>query len=250
MNMYNLVQGLGIIAYLVCFIAYGKKYKVSKLKSFLLGIASMIIYFVLVKFLAWVEMGFKGFGTENAIRVYVLIPAFMYWIAKFAKVDPIKIFDMEAPAGVLMYGVAHFACVFEGCCHGFAYFEGTPMYKIAHALTGTNMLPMQWFESICGILVFVVLAIIAHKKKYKTNGRLLCTWYIVFGTQRFFWEFLRDNQKVIKFAEMQQADGYIGISNLAIWSALMVLAGVILLFVFRYLEKNGKLKTSKQTASA
>ena len=214
----------------------------------MLGVAGMIIYLVLVKFLAWAETGFKSFGAENGIRVYVLLPIFMYGLAKISKVDPLKLFDMEAAACVLMYGVSHLACIFAGCCQGFQYYEGTKMYNIAYALTGTNMLPVQLGESICALLVFALVFAIGHIKKYETHGYLLCIWYIVFGAERFLWEFLRDNYKVIKIAEMQQADGYIGISNLAIWSALMFLVGIILLIVFRNIEKKNKAKTEDKKA--
>ncbi len=236
------------MAYLIFFTWYGKNFKISRIKSFLLGVAGMIIYLILVKFLAWAETGFKEFGAENGIRVYVLLPIFMYALAKFSKVDPVKLFDMEAAACVLMYGLSHLACIFAGCCQGFVYHEGTPMYNLAMKLTGTAMLPVQLGESIAALLVFALVFAVGHIKKYDTHGYLLCIWYIVFGTERFFWEFLRDNQKVIRIAPLQQADGWFGISNLAIWSALMVLAGIVLLFVFRHIEK--KQKAEKETATA
>lgn len=244
--MYDIVQALAIVVYLVFITFYGKNFKISKLKSFLLGVAGMIVYLILVKFLAWAETGFKSFGAENGIRVYVLLPIFMYGLAKIAKVAPRKLFDMEAAACVLMYGVSHLACIFAGCCQGFQYYEGTTMYKIANTLTGTNMLPVQLGESIAALLVFALVFTIGHIKKYDTNGYLLCTWYIVFGFQRFFWEFLRDNNKVIKFVEMKQADGYIGISNLAIWSALMFFTGLILFVYFK--KTKDKVKAKKIAA--
>ena len=247
--MYGLVQGLAAVAYMIFFTWYGKKFNISRIKSFLLGAAGMVIYLILVKFLAWAETGFKEFGAENGIRVYVLLPIFMYALAKFAKVKPTKLFDMEAAACVLMYGLSHLACIFQGCCQGFQYYEGTPMYNLAMKLTGTNMLPVQLGESISALLVFALVYAVGHIKKYDTHGYLLCIWYIVFGTERFFWEFLRDNLKVFKIAPLTQTDGYIGISNLAIWSALMVLAGVILLFVFRHLEKKEKLHKAQQAAT-
>lgn len=248
MAAYDIIQALSTVLYLVFFTLYGKNFKISKIKAFLMGVASMIIYLVLVKFLAWAETGFQSFGAENAIRVYVLIPIFIYGVAKIAKVDPVKLFDLEAGACVLMYGVGHLACIFAGCCHGFQYYEGTTMYNIANTLTGTNMLPVQLGESISALLVFALVVIVGHVKKYDTNGYLLCIWYITFGTGRFFWEFLRDNQKVIKIAEMKQADGYIGISNLAIWAALMVLAGIVLLFVFRNIKKKKMAKSEVMAA--
>ncbi len=250
MSTYSTIQAVATVIYMIFFTFYGKNFKISKLKSFLLGVAGMIVYLILVKFLAWAETGFKEFGAENGIRVYVLLPIFMYGLAKIAKVDPVKLFDMEAAACVLMYGISHLACIFAGCCQGFQYYEGTTMYNIAHALTGTNMLPIQLGESISALLVFALVYAVGRIKKYDTHGYLLCIWYIVFGTERFFWEFLRDNQKVFKFVEMKQADGYIGISNLAIWSALMVLAGVILLFVFRNLEKKEKAKLEAEKVAA
>lgn len=249
MTPYELIQALATVIYMVFFTWYGKNFKISKTKSFLLGVAGMIIYLILVKFLAWAETGFKEFGAENGIRVYVLLPIFMYGLAKFAKVDPVKLFDMEAAACVLMYGVSHFACIPQGCCQGFQYHEGTALYNLAMKLTGTNMLPIQLGESISALIVFAIVFIVGHKKKYDTHGYLLVIWYIIFGTERFFWEFLRDNQKIIKFVPLQQADGYLGISNLAIWSALMVLAGIILLFVFRNTEKKQKAKVAIESVA-
>lgn len=235
--MYDLIQGFAIVIYLVFFTFYGKHFGISKIKSLVLGICGMIIYLMLVKFLAWAETGFRYFGSENGIRVYVCLPIFIFLLAKFAKVEPLKLFDMQAAACVLMYGVSHFACVFAGCCHGFAYYEGTTMYKIAHMLTGTNMLPLQIFESLTGLAVFLLVYIVGRKKNYQTNGRLFCLWYLTFGAARFFWEFLRDNVKVIRIAPMTQADGYIGISSLAIWSVLMVLAGFLMLYIIHNVEQ-------------
>ena len=235
--MYDLIQGFATVIYLVFFTLYGRHFKISKIKSFILGLCSMIIYLLLVKFLAWAETGFQSFGSENAIRVYIFIPIFIYLLAKIAKVEPLKLFDMQAAACVLMYGVGHFACVFAGCCHGFAYYEGTTMYNIAYALTGTNMLPMQMFETITGLAIFALVYIVGHIKRYETNGRLFCLWFVTFGTARFFWEFLRDNPKIIIFAPLKQADGYFGLSSLALWAAAMAVGGVLVYFVIRRLEK-------------
>ena len=80
--MYDLIQGLGIVTYLLFFTFYGKHYNISKLKSFILAVSGMIIYLFLVKFLAWAETGFRYFGSENGIRVYVFLPIFIYVLAK------------------------------------------------------------------------------------------------------------------------------------------------------------------------
>lgn len=235
--MYDIIQALGIITYLLFFTFHGKNFKITKLKSFILAVCGMIIYLFLVKFLAWAETGFQSFGSENGIRVYVFLPIFIYGLAKIAKVKPLRLFDLQAAPCVLMYGVSHFACVFAGCCQGFVYHEGTGMCNLANTLTGTNMLPIQIGEAVSALIVFAIVLVVGIKKKYQTNGRLFCLWYIIFGTERFFWEFLRDNEKIIKFAELKQADGYFGISSLAIWSALMAVTGVVMYFIILKSEK-------------
>lgn len=235
--MYGLIQGIAAIVMLVCGTLYGVKYGIPKLKALILTSCMMICYLVLVKFLAWIELGFQSFGSENAIRVYVFMSFCAVAAAKIAKINPLQFLDMQAPAWVLTYGVGHFACVFAGCCHGFAYYEGTVMYKIAHALTGTNMLPMQIFESVSAILIFFILHWRGKACSFQANGRIFCLYYITFGFQRFLWEFLRDNKKIIAFAPLKQADGVIGISTLAIWAFLMCMVGFLVLYVIHGIEK-------------
>lgn len=225
--MYDLVQGISYISALVFVMLYGKHYGVSKFKSVIMMICGMICYLFLLKFLAWAENGFRSFGAENAIRAYVFLPLLIYGLAKLGGIETFVAYDLIGLGCLLGYGVGHYACIFAGCCHGFAYHDGTIMYKIAYTLTKTNMLPLQFMEATSAMLIFGLLCYVAAKMNYQTNGRVLCLWYLLFGTTRFLWEFLRDNEKVIKFAPLKQADGYFGISSLAIWSALMVGAGFV-----------------------
>lgn len=236
--MYDLIQALALIAYVIMFTFYGRHYKIPRLKSFLMGLFTIIVYLLLVKFLAWAETGFKSFGSENAIRVYVCIPVLMFLFAKVVKEDVLHVFDLIGISSILVYGIGHLACIFPGCCHGFAYHEGTFMYRVSYALTGTNMLPLQLMESVSALLIFIILYVTAYKMQYKTKGRIFCLWYWLFGGSRFFWEFLRDNRKVIVFAPLKQADGYFGLSTLALWAAGMAITGVIFyFFVVRRYEK-------------
>lgn len=240
--MYALINGISYIAALLFVMLYGKKYGVSKFKSVLMMICGMICYLFLLKFLAWAEGGFKSFGAENAIRAYVFLPLLIWGLSKLGKIDTLVAYDLIGMGTLLGYGVGHYACIFAGCCHGFRYYEGTFMYKIAFALTGTNMLPLQFFEATSAMLIFAILLIVAAKMKYKTNGRLFCLWFWLYGVTRFMWEFLRDNKKVVVFAPLEQADGNIGISSLAIWSLLMVAAGVV---VYLNIWKTEKEKENK-----
>lgn len=105
------------------------------------------------------------------------------------------------------------------------------MYLLANILTGTNRLPNQIIESIGALLIFLILWIVAKRNHYKTKGYLYYIMLILYGSQRFLLEFLRDNNKVIVFYDLKNADGAFGISNLAIWAAAMFIEGVIILYL-------------------
>lgn len=235
--MYALIQGLAMVAYIITFIFFGKGFGFSKIKSLLLGsIAASVSYLVII-LITWVDNGFTQFGAQNAVRGFVFFPFLIYFLAKASRTDYRKLCDFNGFPGILWYGLGHLACLTEGCCHGFAYYEGTTMYKIAYALTGTNMLPNQLVESIAALITAAVLLIIIIKKKYQTKGYTYFLMLIIYGTQRFFFEFFRDNKKVIVFSELKSAKGQFGISELAIWSLAMIVVGVVFLVCMKAKDK-------------
>lgn len=235
--MYALIQGAAMLIYIVVLTLYGKKYGFSRAKSFLLGFLAVTVDYVVILLMTWVENGFKGFGAQNAVRVFVFNPLLIYIVAKIIKVDFRKYCDYNAFPAMLWYGLGHIACITEGCCHGFAYKEGSLMYKIAFTLTGTNMLPQQLIETIGALLIGAILLAIGYKFKFNTKGYMYFIMLILYGSQRFFFEFFRDNNKLIIIKEMVSADGNIGISNLALWALAMFIEGVILLVVLSYIDK-------------
>lgn len=240
--MYDLIQGLAMVIYVIVLTFYGKYYGFSKSKSFILGFLAVSIDFIVILLATWVESGFKNFGAQNAVRVFVFNPLLIYLVAKAMKVDVRKFGDYNAFPGMLWYGLGHIACITEGCCHSFAYNEGTFMYKIANALTGTNMLPQQIFETAGALLIAAILLAVGIKYKFKTNGYMYYIMLMLYGSQRFFFEFFRDNDKIIKFAPLEQAEGYLGISNLAMWALAMFVEGAILLIALRIYDKKKKQK--------
>jgi prolipoprotein diacylglyceryltransferase len=68
-------------------------------------------------------------------------------------------------------------------------------------------------------------------------------FHVLFGGTRFLWEFLRDNNKIIKFARMNGAltaereVAYWGISNRAIWALISFLVGVVMFICLRRYHK-------------
>lgn len=235
--MYTLIQGLTAIIFVIFTSWYGAKYKISKLKSFIIGLVYLIIYIILVKFLGWAATGFKYLGPENAVKSYLFLPFFVFLISKISNIKFIKLLDMLAAPSVMAYGLGHLACIFAGCCHGFSYYEGTFLFNLSMFLTGTNKLPIQLGESITALIIFAIVYYLGERKKHSANGILFCTWYILFGIERFLWEFLRDNKKLILFSEFDSCGGFFGISELALWALSMLIIGIILLYYIKKKEK-------------
>lgn len=244
--LYSTIQVLSIIAWVVFNFVYGRRYGYSKSKSFFLAVMYVAFTWFFIFFLTWVCNGFKSFGQQNAVRAFSTLPLVAWIESKIFKIDFRDYLDCCAIGPALTYFVGHIACIFEGCCHGFEYEEGTAAYNIAMKLTGTNMLPQQAFEAFAALLVCLAVYFIAVKHNHHWGGRLLPITLIIYGVQRFFWEFLRDNDKLIIFKEMTGAvrhypEGspvaYWGISELALWSVEMIIEGIIFIIVFNHIDK-------------
>lgn len=226
-----------MVVYIVVLTFYGQQYGFSKVKSFILGTLAVSIDFTIILLVTWVENGFQNFGAQNAVRIFVFNPLLIYIVAKCMKVDFRKFNDFNAFPGMLWYGLGHLACLCTGCCHGYAYNEGSVMYNIAYTLTGTNMLPQQLIESVGALAIAAILLWIGIKYKFQTKGYMYYIMLILYGSQRFFLEFFRDNEKVIVFNEMTSANGQFGISSLALWALAMFVEGVVLLAIIVYVDK-------------
>ena len=217
---------------------YCHKHGFSKLKAFMMAGFNTVLTWSIIFLLSWMCNEFQGFGTQNAVRVFVTFP-FIIWVqAKIFNVNFRELSDRYAVGPVLTYFVGHIACMFVGCCHGFEYEEGTKLYSIAHALTGKNMLPQQLFEVLGAFITSLVIYYFFIKTKQNAGGRLFWWMTIAYGTQRFFFEFFRDNKKLFLIKEMEGAlhhdpdihgAAYWGISELALWAIGMIIVGAIML---------------------
>lgn len=246
--MYALIQGIAMLIYIIVLTFYGKNFGFSRGKSFLLGFIAVAVDYVVILLTTWVESGFRNFGAQNAVRVFVFNPLLIFLVAKAMKIDFKKYLDYNAFPAMIWYGLGHIACITEGCCHSFAYNEGTFLYKVAYALTGTNMLPQQIFETIGALLIAAIILAISIKYKFKTNGYMYFLMLVLYGSQRFIFEFFRDNNKVIVFRRLYTANGNLGISNLALWALAMFVEGVIFIAVFYYIDKKRKNQIQEKTA--
>ena len=245
--IYNGGQIFSLLFALAVSMFLAKYYGIGRTKAFLINVISQIVCFAGVFILTWMENGFQRFGEQNAVRVYPFLVLIALLDCKLFKVDFLRCMDYQSITMPLIYGVGHFACLARMCCFGFHYQEGSAGYAVAHALTGTDQLPMQIFESVSSLLVFAIVIIVAVKTRFKVTGYLLAICQILFGGMRFFWEFLRDNNKLIVFGPMNGAvneageQAVWGISNLAFWALAIFAAGVILFVCLKiYHSKESK----------
>jgi len=216
--------GIVIVAFVMQFlflIFYRKKYHISVVGTTTLLITVYPIAYFWLLVITWVENGFKNFGSNNIVRLFVWIPLIAIPIAKLLKIEKRTVTDFLAPSMALEQAIAHTVCPISGCCYGYPFEGGIWNVKLQEYL-----FPNQWLECLVAFLIFCGLVIYAVKTGFDRRGKIYPVFLIFFGFTRFLLEFLRDNQKLIW-----------GISNLALHALVMVLVGIIWLVRLNKWEK-------------
>ena len=165
--MYTLIHILSMVISVLFNTYYGYKLGLTKAKAALSSAFSLALLYMTMLIIPWVESGFKVFGAQNMVKTYAFAPIIFIFVWLVFKIDYRKVSDMHAIWPMILHGVSHLACIPEGCCGGYEYLEGTKMYNLAQALTGTNMIPNQLFESIAALLIAAIFFFIAWKILFK-----------------------------------------------------------------------------------
>jgi phosphatidylglycerol:prolipoprotein diacylglycerol transferase len=209
--IYEAFTALGFTGVIIFNLWNCKHYGFSKKKSLLYTIVVYTLTFLWMYIMYWAESGFQKWGGNNIVRVFVWLPVVAFPISKLMNMDWKKSLDFIAPCICINHGIAHFGCIFAGCCRGYAYTKGlwNPVLKI-------RTFPIQPIEAITATAIAVVLGVIAKKNDYKTKGYLYPLMLILFGYSRFFFEFGRDNNKL-----------FLGISNLALHALFAGVVGTV-----------------------
>ena len=201
----------GLVGELISATILSKKYGEKPWKAlvtWLIGVPALY-YWMKVQF--WIESGFKTFGGYNIVRTYIWFPVVAWLFSRLLKADPKKMCDSFGPSCVIIQAIAHWGCAFMGCCYGYPYENG--IYNVA---LRDYRFPIQIVEAVVSLLIVVLLLNRTRLKGFVSDGTQFPWMLILFGGTRFFLEFLRDNEKI-----------FLGISNLAIHSLIMVVAGII-----------------------
>lgn len=137
------------------------------------------------------------------------------------------------PCCVLVaHAFGRLGCFFAGCCYGV---ESGTWLDVQFPKLRHPALPTQLFESIFLFILLAVCLFLLIKFGFKHNMSL---YLIAYGIFRFVIEFWRDDERGELVA---------GISPSQFWSIVMVVLGIGLIFVMRWL---GKKRAAELAAAA
>ena len=214
--LYYLFFVLGFVAVLTFGLIYYRKFKFTFVQALLIVLTVYPIAVAVMFTQYWIESGFKDWGGNNIVRVFIWIPVIALPFTKLLKVDWKKALEFLAPLPCVVHGIAHYGCIFEGCCCGYPVEFG----GIWNPVSKNYLFPVQPIEATVAVMIVVITVWIVRRYGYSGKSNAYPLMLIMFGSTRFALEFLRDNQKL-----------FWGISNLAIHAFVMFVVGVVWYFV-------------------
>ena len=106
-------------------------------------------------------------------------------VSRFLHKDGMTILDYVSPSFPLFHSIARFACLLGGCCYGIPWRWGVIMAESPNIVR----FPVQIAESICCIIIFIVLLFRAKRiNSYKGSFR---KYLLLYACCRFLLEFFR-----------------------------------------------------------
>jgi phosphatidylglycerol:prolipoprotein diacylglycerol transferase len=156
------------------------------------------------------------------------------WYTIRHKIDVWKALDVLAPAVVLGQAIGRFACLAAGCCHGrptdvawaVTYRDmysfrtvGTPIDVPVH--------PVQIYESLAAIVIFVVLLRMAQRKTF--DGQVAIAYVLLYSVARFVVEYYR--------GDASRGTVFGGLFSTSQFISLALFAGALALLPYLYKKK-------------
>ena len=223
-TVYNCVNTASFFAALLFSILNRKKFNIPFWQVIIFVYLNDLFMGYVNQYVLWAGTGFKNFDERNMAVSFAFIPVLALLLSFIFRKDYGNMLDFFAFPPMVAHAVCRWACIFPGCCYGYECNFG-----IYNVFKSTRLFPVQLLESAISITIVVVLMIVFKKQNSISRGFLMPLMLIMYGTARFFTEFLHDNKKI-----------FIGISYVAYNCLFMVLVGIILLFI---LKKRNKLRS-------
>ncbi len=162
---------------------------------------------------------------------------FALWYLRRHRMPTWKTADLIVPALALGHGFGRIGCFSAGCCYGRSC--ASPLgvsfnSEYAHNLTGiplgTELHPVQLYEAGLNFLNFLVLFALLKKKRF--DGLVFSFYIVNYSIIRYFTEFFRGDHPD-KVYLIQNPSPYLSISYPQLFAIAGLIAGVILLFIFK-----------------
>ncbi len=201
--MFEMIPLYGMFVLLAVFIGLFVVYKNSKFLNLNRDEIIVLFVYILLGIIYWAkyfsflsnyqiyvgEFDFWKVGLSSYGAVIGVLFMLFFYSRQFKKkfIDLIYIFSPSIP---LMYGISKLGCFFAGCCYGMKY--SGPFYVIYNysnsAIKGVKLFPVQLFESIIFILIFIYI-------NNKKDNRLVTVGqtFIISGIAKFLLDYLRFN---------------------------------------------------------
>jgi len=142
--------------------------------------------------LTWSTM--QAAGVFSGGLIAALLAA--VWYIRRHHLPALRLCDAFMPGLALGHAIGRIGCFSAGCCWGKPtnHFWGiTFTNPLANELVGTplneRLEPTQLFESAVELANFLILAWLIKRKKF--DGQVFSAYLILYGTARYFLEFLR-----------------------------------------------------------
>ncbi|OGF58727.1 MAG: prolipoprotein diacylglyceryl transferase [Candidatus Fischerbacteria bacterium RBG_13_37_8] len=157
--------------------------------------------------------------------ILALIVSIIY--LKYHKLPVWGISDYAAPGIALGLAIGRWGCFAAGCCYGsYCTLPWAVVYTDQYAFEtvgtpiGVPLHPAPIYESVAVFLIFIVLVFIMIKREF--DGQAVSILLVLMGTERFFVEFLRSDERGFVFNN--------SISTSQLLSIIIVPAGICLYF--------------------
>ncbi len=111
--------------------------------------------------------------------------------SKLFKISFKKLSAILIPTVPIFHSIGRLGCLCAGCCYGKEYhgFGSITFYNTQFAPTGIPLFPIQIIESICNLIIFII--ILLTYKKYVGTYKTVSLYAILYSIVRFVLEFYR-----------------------------------------------------------
>lgn len=115
----------------------------------------------------------------------------LYVYSKSFNISFKKLCLILIPVVPIFHSIGRIGCLLAGCCYGMEYngFGSITFYNTELAPIGVPLFPMQVVESICNLIIFII--ILLTYKKFKGTYKTIALYAVLYSTVRFILEFFR-----------------------------------------------------------